>query len=87
VTHDNTAADDNNDVNGNGSGDKQQSAKRGRGGGRLQVQKKVAAAVAKRGRLSHTTISQKRGGMRWKRQCQGQDLRMMMEGMMTIQDR
>ncbi len=51
------------------------------------MQKKVAAAVEKRGRLSHTTISHKRGGMRWKWQCQGQDLRMMMEGMMTIQDR
>ncbi len=81
------AVDDNNNDNGDGGRKKQQSAKRGRGGERLQVQKEVVAAVEKRGQLSHTTISHERGGMRWKRQCQGQDLRTMMEGTMTIQDR
>ncbi len=81
------ATDDNNNDNGDGSGEKQQSSKRGRGGRRLQVQKEAAAAVEKRGQLSHTTISHKRGGTRGKRRCQGQDLRMMMEGTATIQDR
>ncbi len=81
------AADNSNNDNGGGGGEKQQSAEKGRGGGRLQVQKEAAAAVEKRGRLSHTTISHKRGKTRWKRQCQGQDLRTVMEGMGTKQDR
>jgi hypothetical protein len=81
------AADDNSNDNGSGSGEKQQSAERGRGGGRLQVQNEAAAAVEKRGQLSHTTISHKRGGMMWKRWCRGQDLRTMMEGTTKIQDR
>ncbi len=45
-----------------GSREKQQSAERGRGGGRLHLQKEAVAAVEKRGWLSHTTISHKRGG-------------------------
>jgi hypothetical protein len=84
---DNAAADDNNNENGNGGGEKQQSAKRGKGGGRLQVQKEAALAVEKRGQLSHTTISHESGGTRWKRRCWEQDLRTMMEGTTTIQDR
>ncbi len=66
---------------------KQQSAKRERGQGRLQVHKEVAAAVEKRGELSNTTISHKRGGTRWKQQHWRQDLRTSMEGTMTIQKR
>ncbi len=85
--HDDTAADDNNNDNGDSGGEKQQSAKRGRGGGRLQVQKEAVVAVEKRGWLSHTTISHKKGGTRWKQWCWGQDLRTMMEGTTTIQDR
>jgi hypothetical protein len=87
MTCDNAVAGDNNNGNGNGSGEKQQSAKRGRGGGRLQVQKEAAVAVEKQGQLSHTTISHKRGGTRWKQRCWGQDLRTMMEGTTTKQDR
>ncbi len=78
MTRFDAAAGDNNDDNGDVGGEKQQSAGRGRGGGRLQVQKEAVAAVKKLGRLSHTTISHKVGGTRWKRWCWGKDLRMMM---------